>query len=240
MKFLIYKRTEIGVGEKLSSYESSFKDDSSNNRSYTHAEPLAIHLELPEGLDEDCVTPEWMELSPEQTITLREPIEAVEGQEEIVDMETGEVLQFAIEAVEAQEGLYQTIPAMFGWALVESPELKAAKQIAEAEEAAMAAQRYVESVYDNAVNFGKGLLKEFTVQNIMMGITADNMTGTVLDSMTSVIVAINNASLKDAIVKAKSIPEEAKDGKYITDARLLSFINKIETYLGIPLSMDME
>lgn len=55
MKYIIFKKTENGYGEKLGSYESDFKDDTSANRSYLHAEPMASHFELPEGMDEDCV-----------------------------------------------------------------------------------------------------------------------------------------------------------------------------------------
>lgn len=54
-KFLIFKKTEDGYGEKMGSYESEHKDDTSANRSYLMAEPMASHFELPEGMDEDCV-----------------------------------------------------------------------------------------------------------------------------------------------------------------------------------------
>lgn len=57
-KHLIYKRNEDGSisSQKMGSYEGP-KDDSSRNRSYLMAEPLAAHFELPEGMDEDCVEP---------------------------------------------------------------------------------------------------------------------------------------------------------------------------------------
>jgi hypothetical protein len=58
MKHIILKRNQDGSvsSEKMGSYEGP-KDDSSRNRSYLMAEPLAAHLELPEGMDEDCVEP---------------------------------------------------------------------------------------------------------------------------------------------------------------------------------------
>jgi hypothetical protein len=57
MKHIIFKRNEDGtLGEKMGSYEGP-KDDTSANRSYLQAEPMACHLELPEGMDEDCVDP---------------------------------------------------------------------------------------------------------------------------------------------------------------------------------------
>jgi hypothetical protein len=55
-KFLIFKKLENGYGEKMGSYEADAKDDSSKNRSYLMSEPMASHFELPEGMDEDCVS----------------------------------------------------------------------------------------------------------------------------------------------------------------------------------------
>jgi hypothetical protein len=55
MKYIIFKRNEDGsLGVKLGLYEGQ-KDDSSKNCSYLLAEPNAMHLELPEDADEDCV-----------------------------------------------------------------------------------------------------------------------------------------------------------------------------------------
>ena len=75
MKYAILKRNEDGsLGPKLGSYESDSKDDSSKNRSYLHAEPQACHMELPEGMDEDCV--EVVEVA-EEII----PASGIEGEE---------------------------------------------------------------------------------------------------------------------------------------------------------------
>jgi hypothetical protein len=70
MKHIILKRNQDGSvsSEKMGSYEGP-KDDSSRNRSYLMAEPLAAHLELPEGMDEDCAE-----------LILVEAVEAVEAQ----------------------------------------------------------------------------------------------------------------------------------------------------------------
>lgn len=56
MKFIIFKKLENGYGEKMSSYEADAKDDSSRNRSYLMSEPQASHFELPEDMDEECVS----------------------------------------------------------------------------------------------------------------------------------------------------------------------------------------
>jgi len=229
MKFLIFKRNGEEIGEKLNSYESSFKDDTSNNRPEDQAEPKAIHLELPESLDENCVKVEWKELEAAYILTLREPIEA---QDEILD-ENDEVIQ---PAIEAQDGLYQEMPAVFGWGLSVDEDKLAAKVAYQAE----APRRYVKGIIEAAKAFGDNLMNDFITDNVMLGITQDGMTNHVRKTMSEVISACATGSLRDAIAEAKAIPEEAKDIKYITDARLLSFVNKIETYLEVPLSTDLE
>jgi len=102
-----------------------------------------------------------------------------------------------------------------------------------------AAQRQVVKAVQDAVNFGSKLIQEFTVENVMLGITADGMTKTVRTNMIEVLSALQTGSLYDAIDEAKTIPVESKDAKYITDARLLDFVNRIETYLEISLSSDL-
>lgn len=105
--------------------------------------------------------------------------------------------------------------------------------------AAAAQLRAIQNALSSAKSFGESLMNEFTVENITLGITADAMTGTVRKNMSEVIMALQTGSLYDAIVEAKLIPTIQKDAKYITDARLLSFVNKIETKLGITLSTTL-
>lgn len=94
----------------------------------------------------------------------------------------------------------------------------------------------VKIVIQNAMNFGNGLIMEFAAENVAMGITQDGMTGVVRRNCSQVIDCLLTGSLYDAIIELRAIPEDKKDAKYLTNARLLIFINKIETYLGIPLS----
>jgi hypothetical protein len=70
MKNIIFRRNEDGSvsSQKMGSYEGS-KDDTSAKRSYLQAEPNAAHLELPEGMDEDCAE-----------LVLVEAVEAAEAQ----------------------------------------------------------------------------------------------------------------------------------------------------------------
>lgn len=98
----------------------------------------------------------------------------------------------------------------------------------------------IANVVRKAMSFGNDLMVEFSTENVMMGITQDGMTKTVRKNMSQVMSALMSGSLYDAIDEAKSIPEQSKDPKYLTDARLLQYVNKIEEYLGIELSNDLE
>lgn len=90
-----------------------------------------------------------------------------------------------------------------------------------------------------SIQFGNDLIKSITIENMMMGITQDGMTSQVRKAMGEALMALMTGSLYDAIDELKAIPEDKKDGKYITDARLLAAINKIETFLGKPKSISL-
>jgi len=100
-------------------------------------------------------------------------------------------------------------------------------------------QAYVESVIVRAIAFGSKLINQYAAENVILGITQAGMTATVRTRMGSVISALQTGSLYDVIAECKAIPAEHKDATYITDARLLSFVNKVETYLGITLSVTL-
>lgn len=88
-----------------------------------------------------------------------------------------------------------------------------------------------------ATAFGQQLMVKFTAENVILGITQDGKTGEVLTKMAPVIAAMQSGSLYEAIERAKAIPASSYDSKYITHDRLYSFINEIEAYLGVQLSM---
>lgn len=100
-------------------------------------------------------------------------------------------------------------------------------------------KQIVTAKIDSAIKFGMSLVTEFAADNVIMGITQDGMTSTVRKNMEQVFLAVSTGSLYDAIFEIKQIPPEKKDSKYITDSRLLVFINKIETYLNIPQSESL-
>ena len=100
-------------------------------------------------------------------------------------------------------------------------------------------QAYIEGVINAAIKFGAGLMTKYAAENVLLGITQAGMTATVRTRMAVVIAALQTGSLYDVIAEAKAIPAEDKDATFITDARLLAFINKVETYLGIALSTSI-
>jgi hypothetical protein len=84
--------------------------------------------------------------------------------------------------------------------------------------------------------FSADLLAQFNAENIMLGITQDGKTEQVLDAMAGVLVALQSGSPTVAISRAKAIPSSSYDSKYVTAARLLQYVNRIEAFLGLPLS----
>jgi hypothetical protein len=101
---------------------------------------------------------------------------------------------------------------------------------------AMALASIKSGVLTPAMTEGDSILKDFIAENVLLGITQDGMTATVLSRMGEVIDSLQTGSLYDAIQKARDIPASYYDAKYITPTRLLIFINRVEKYLGLPIS----
>lgn len=96
--------------------------------------------------------------------------------------------------------------------------------------------RATEVAVANAIMFGQKLITEFAAENVRLGITQDGQTGVVLDKMAPTMTALQSGSLYEAMTRALAIDPQDYDAKYVTHARLMTFINKIEAYLGLPLS----
>ena len=103
----------------------------------------------------------------------------------------------------------------------------------------IAPQLRVEAIIDESIEFGAALLTEFSAENVLLGITQLGKTGEVLVKLQGVMSAIIAGSLYEAISRIRAIPITDHDGRFITPARLLIFINKIEAYLGLPLSTSL-
>ncbi len=90
-----------------------------------------------------------------------------------------------------------------------------------------------------AIAKGQELIVTFAAENIALGITQAGMTTQVRTVTADVVSALSTGSLYDAITAARAIPPASYDATFVTEARLLSFINKIEVYLGIPVSASL-
>lgn len=108
--------------------------------------------------------------------------------------------------------------------------------VAYAQKAQMAV---VKAQVERISKFSQELLNQFAAENIAMGITADNKTEEVLDIMLPVMSALQGGAPTVAIKRAKQIDPADYDAKYVTAARLLSYVNKIEAFLGLPLSNSL-
>lgn len=86
---------------------------------------------------------------------------------------------------------------------------------------------------DEAITFGMQLIRQYVVENVMLGITQANMTSTVRVRLAGITDALMTGSLYDALAAISAIPAEHKDGVFISNARLLTFGNKIRVHLGL-------
>ena len=94
----------------------------------------------------------------------------------------------------------------------------------------------INSILMPAMAFGQSLINCTVAGNISLGITQAGMTSTVRIALRDINECLMSGSLYDAIAAARALPEEVKDGVFITNARILHCINKIEEYLKLPLS----
>jgi hypothetical protein len=87
--------------------------------------------------------------------------------------------------------------------------------------------------------FGNEIIDDFAAENIVLGITQAGLTNHVRKTCKEVTDALRSGSLYDALHEVRQIPEQAKDPTFLSNSRLLVFVNKIETYLGLPLSTQL-
>ena len=90
-----------------------------------------------------------------------------------------------------------------------------------------------------AIAFGNKMIIDFATENLLMGIDTDNQTDHVLDLMAPTMAALQSGSLNSAVRRLKSVPVASYDSKYITANRLLQNVNKIEKFMGLPLSTSL-
>lgn len=90
-----------------------------------------------------------------------------------------------------------------------------------------------------AMAAGKALMEEFILENVKLGITQAGKTRDVRLALREVKDCLETGSLYDAMDEIRAIPEAAKDETFVSDARLLTFLNKIEAILALPLSTEL-
>jgi HD-GYP domain-containing protein (c-di-GMP phosphodiesterase class II) len=100
-------------------------------------------------------------------------------------------------------------------------------------------KEYVEKAVIDSINFGQNLLVEFGAENTLLGIVQSGELGRVINILQPIHAAISSGALSAAIEMAKSMPEENFDETFITPERILSCVNKMEAYLGLPLSEEL-
>lgn len=86
--------------------------------------------------------------------------------------------------------------------------------------------------------YAKGLLAEFAAENKLLGIT-DAQTATLIENHSFLIQAVKMGYFPTAIYMIKNMPSEKKDGTFVTDARLLKIVNKLESFSGLPQSSSL-
>lgn len=94
----------------------------------------------------------------------------------------------------------------------------------------------IKNTISSAMDFGKNIMVDFAVENVMLGITQNNKTKEVLDYLVEIKSAIDTGSLYTVIdeinkLKEKGLPDDL--APYITEERLDRIKSKIEDYLGL-------
>lgn len=94
-----------------------------------------------------------------------------------------------------------------------------------------------------AMNFGTGLLNQYATQNVLSGITQAGKTKPVMDYCHELNHCLMTGSLyaaRDEIIKMIADESEQKQAlfPFIKNDILYIYLNKLETYLNIPLTQN--
>lgn len=104
-------------------------------------------------------------------------------------------------------------------------------------------QQIVQKSILSAQTFGNNLLLQFAADNVLAGITQANKTIVVSDYLEDLYNYISAGSLYASIQKVNELIADTSDNKancspFITNAVLYTYMNKIQTYLGVPLTAN--
>lgn len=104
-------------------------------------------------------------------------------------------------------------------------------------------QQIVQASIQNAQTFGNNLLLEFAADNVLAGITQAGKTIPVSDYLENAYNYLSAGSLYAGIQEINTLIADTSDDKtncapFITNDVLYNYMNKIQTYLGIPLTSN--
>lgn len=99
----------------------------------------------------------------------------------------------------------------------------------------------IQTSLNNAVTFCQQLMMQFMVENVQLGITQAGKAGALIDYFHDVIHSFLSGSVYEAITQidgyiADTSTAKANLSPFITNDRMTTYKNKIQTYLGIPLT----
>jgi hypothetical protein len=102
----------------------------------------------------------------------------------------------------------------------------------------------VEAAIDRAETKGREIFCKLRKENVMLGIEQSLIDGrpatdVVLERGAHIMAALTSGSTKAAIRFLKAFPVEQRDNKFLTTARLLSIVNELEQFHGLPISSEL-
>lgn len=103
------------------------------------------------------------------------------------------------------------------------------------------AQEMAEQEIEDACNFGQALITQFAAANALAGITQSGQTLAVISYTADLSQCLYTGSLLAAITLLQGMIADSSEAKtacspFITNAIIESYMNQIQTYLGIPLT----
>lgn len=103
------------------------------------------------------------------------------------------------------------------------------------------AQQVAEEEINDACNFGQALITQFAAANALAGITQSGQTLAVISYTADLSQCLYTGSLLAAITLLQGMIADSSEAKtacspFITNAIIESYMNQIQTYLGIPLT----
>lgn len=114
-------------------------------------------------------------------------------------------------------------------------------QAGEAAKMSPTTQQIVQASILNAQTFGNSLLLQYAAQNVLAGITQAGQTIPVSDYLENLYNYLSAGSLYAGIQEINELIADTSDAKaalspFLTNDVMYTYLNKIQTYLGIPLT----